>query len=175
MVVEVGQRKPNLLLRRTLPLVAVVVLAGPGAASAGSGPDPAPSAAGLAPDPAPAATPRPASRANESAPTFLPPPPATQEARLTTQATAGVVSRVKPAATPGRRRSRGTSPPKPVAVRDVVPQAVDVPVGLGSVAGAIGKDAAPALAALALLAAAAAAASGAGVALAWSSRGGPAA
>ena len=58
--------------------------------------------------------------------------------------------------------------PHPVVVRDVTPFAVDVPAGLGSVAGSIRDDSAPILAALALLAAAAAAASGTGLVLAWS-------
>jgi Zn-dependent protease with chaperone function len=53
-------------------------------------------------------------------------------------------------------------------VRDVTSFGVDVPAGLGSVAGSIRDDSAPILAALALLAAAAAAASGTGLVLAWS-------
>lgn len=198
---RIGQGKTGLLLRRLLPLAAVAVLGAPlSAAAAGSQaapdaapPESTPTVVAPAPDPTPTAASQASSAAGTESSRAASVPSSSNDSSsngsssavssspVTARSTLGESSPTVPAKVAAKtqtarpHRRRGLPHPHPVVVRDVMPFAVDVPAGLGSVAGSIRDDSAPILAALALLAAAAAAASGTGLVLAWSRSQGPAA
>jgi hypothetical protein len=140
---------------RALPLLLAAALVGPAAARAASpSPDTPPASGPLQPDPAPG---------DQHTVT-----------RGVAQASTTVVSVSRPAVTPisaqPTRRApthRARRKAAAVAVRDVTPLFVDVPVGLGEVARSLRDDASLVLAAIALLAAAAAAASGIALTFVW--------
>jgi hypothetical protein len=141
---------------RALPLLLASTLAGPATATAlaaSPSPDTPPSRGPLQPDPAPGTRGDTVARGVAQARTYTPSvsPPATTTPKPVQHAPKQ----------PAKHRARV------VPVRDVTPQFVDVPVGLGQVARSLRDDASMVLAAIALLAAAAAAASGLALTFVW--------
>ena len=154
-------RECKVLLRRTSPLAAVLVLLAPATGHASSfSPDPPPGANGLRPDPVPSAPSRP--RAVVRTPIRTVAPLARVQA-VTTPAPARVVPRVPPRHAVARARSRKAR----IAVPNLELPPVIVPAFIPS---ALGRRPQADLAALALALAALTAGSGAGLVRAWSRR-----
>jgi hypothetical protein len=158
-------------LRLLLPLLGAAALLGPiAAAAAPPVPDTPPPGPALEPDPAPAATPAafghalaPHARVEAIGSAVA----VVRQSPVVSVPTQPVLrSRPRPTPKPAPKRARhAVEPSAPIA--DVLPRAVDVPVGLGSLGAPLRDEGTALLAALALLAAAVAAASGAALTVVW--------
>jgi hypothetical protein len=166
-------REHNLLLRRTSPLAAVLVLLAPAAGHAASfSPDPPPGAAGLRPDPAPSARPEPKPEPSLRAPVLHAPARAVVTRQVPVRAvTTPTETRAAP---PPRRPRRPAAQARPHAARPAIAKLELPPVVVPAFIPATLRRRPPAglaaLAALALALAALTAGSGAGLVRTWSRR-----
>ena len=154
-------RELNLLLRRTSPLAAVLVLLAPAAGHASSfSPDPPPGANGLIPDAAPSASSRPPAAVQHA--------PARAVAR---PAAVQTVTAPAPVRAVPRRPRHPAVRPRPHAIRIAIPKLQLPPVVVPAfIPSALGRRPQADLAALALALAALTAGSGAGLVRVWSRR-----